>query len=269
MKYRIHYSCISHVGRCRSMNQDNFICEGKYIDDQKKSLEFPLTGTLTSNQPSIIGVFDGLGGEECGEIASFIAAKCAAETTIGSDSLESLLAFCKKANGKICDYAAAHDVFSMGTTAALLVFSSTEIDLCNIGDSKVFHFADNKLEQISKDHYAIAAYGSKPPLSQNLGISPSEMIIEPYAAKGSYNDGDIYLICSDGLTDMVPEEEIRKIISENTLHESTDRLLETALKNGGKDNITIILCRVERERQNLFDRIFRLIDTRFGVGCEE
>lgn len=257
MRYKIHYSCSSHVGKCRSMNQDNFICDGKYMDNNDESSPFSLTGTLASDHPSIIGVFDGMGGEECGEVASYIAAKCASQTSIGEKPLDDLFAFCKKANEKICDYATENDVLAMGTTAALLVFNKTEIALCNIGDSKIFRFADKKLEQISTDHYAVAAHELKPPLSQNLGIPASEMVIEPHVARGQYNNGDLYLICSDGLTDMVAVDVITKILSETQFDKCVNKLQQTALENGGKDNVTIILCKVEREKRSLFDRIFR------------
>ena len=73
----------------------------------------------------------------------------------------------------------------MGTTAAILAFTGNGVTLCNIGDSKIFRFCDGELEQISKDHVTVAAYGVKPPLSQNLGISPTELIIDPYLAQGA------------------------------------------------------------------------------------
>lgn len=257
MSYKIHYSCINHVGKRRSTNQDNFVCDGKYIDAYDEHFTFPLTGTLYSTHPSILGVFDGMGGEECGEIASFIAAKCAAETSLSENPLDCLLAFCRNANEKICDYAADNNVLAMGTTAALLVFDKTEIALCNIGDSKIFRFADKKLKQISTDHYAIATHGIKPPLSQNLGIPSSEMVIEPYIARGWYNDGDLYLICSDGLTDMVAPETISKILLKTDFEKCTNRLQEIALENGGKDNITIILCKLEHEKWSLYKKLFQ------------
>gem|GEM_PF-196015 len=256
--YKIHYSCCSHIGKRRTINQDNFVCDKKYMSPNKEPLIFPLTGTLTNEQTSLIGVFDGMGGEECGEIASLIAAQCAAETITSGETLNDLENFCTTANNKICEYAFQNNVSSMGTTAALLAFSEREIMLCNIGDSKIFRYADKKLEQISVDHYSIAAYGMKPPLSQNLGIPPSEMVIEPHMAKGAYNDEDVYLLCSDGLTDMVAEKDIAQVLSKTSFDECASELLHMALENGGKDNITIILCKVERERQNLFGKLFRL-----------
>lgn len=221
-------------------------------------------GTIYSNKPTLVGIFDGMGGEECGEIASLIAAKCAAETVIENNSIDSLVNYCKNANERICEYAKKNSIWSMGTTAALLAFANTEISLCNIGDSKIFQFIDGKFEQISMDHNISVAPGLKPQLSQNLGIPTSEMIIEPYIAHGEYNDGDVYLICSDGLTDMVTIDEIIDVLKETRFEESVNKLLELALLKGGKDNITIILCKVLRERRSskIIERAHEYINKR-------
>lgn len=248
------YFCSSDIGKCRRINQDNFICDGRFLDENDKMYEYPLTGILSPDTSSMIGVFDGMGGEECGEIASFIAAKCAAGTVIGDDPVEDLLKYCKDANAGICEYAAKNDVGSMGTTAALLVFARSEIALCNIGDSKIFRFADGKLKQLSTDHYAAAPYGQKPPLSQCLGIPETEISIDPYVARGAYNDGDIYIICSDGLTDMVSADDMARIIREAETDSIVNDLLAKALENGGKDNITVIVCCVQREKRGFLSR---------------
>ena len=252
MNYLIRYSCCSHIGKCRRMNQDNFICDGKYMNSSEKIFEFPLEGKFESINSSLVGVFDGLGGEEHGEIASLIAAQCAYELSIGDSPIDNLLEFCRNTNERICKYAIEHDYLSMGTTAAILVFSKKKISLCNIGDTKIFRFAGDTIEQISKDHYVVAVNGRKSYLSQNLGIPDTERIIEPYIAKGIYHDKDVYLLCSDGLTDMVSVEEISKIIKETEFCKCAEKLRDVALYNGGKDNITIILCKIEKKKANLF-----------------
>ena len=254
MHYKIHYSCLSHIGNVRNVNQDNFICDRRYMENDETSIKFPISGTKTSKDVAVFGIFDGMGGEECGEIASYIASKAALDIEIGKDATTALSQFCQKANLDICDYATLHEVSSMGTTAAMLVFTEKEVALCNIGDSKIFRLCDGKLEQISMDHVAIAAFGIKPPLSQNLGIPPNELVIDPYLARGPYNDGDIYLICSDGLTDMVSVEEITEVLNSNSIEGAISTLLDKALAGGGKDNITIILCKIERQSGWLFNR---------------
>ncbi len=254
MIYKVFYSCVSHIGNCREINQDNFFCGGKYLDSCFLPLEFPLTGCITHEKPELLGIFDGMGGEECGEVASLLASREAALAGLSGEPAEDLLKFCHSANAKICDYAERNGVRCMGTTAALLAFTKHGIALCNIGDSRIFRFAEGGLRQISVDHVGVSAYGMKPPLSQNLGIPPSEMVIDPYIARGHYNNGDIYLICSDGLTDMLTTDEITEIL-ERGFNGAAERLLGRALKNGGKDNVTIIVCRVVRERRGLLGHL--------------
>lgn len=247
MRYQIHYTCWSHPGKLRNSNQDNFICDGRYMDMKDSCICFPLHGTKASTSNPVFAVFDGMGGEECGEVAAYIAAKNAASLRINGSTATTLFKFCRKANQDICEYAALHNVSAMGTTAAILAFTNKEITLCNIGDSKIFRFYSGILEQISKDHISVSPYGVKPPLLQNLGIPPDELIIEPYLAHGTYNEGDLYLLCSDGLTDMVSKNEIAALLAANPAEKAASLLFERALVNGGKDNITLILCEIERQ----------------------
>lgn len=245
MPYDIHYYCTSHIGKIRKTNQDNFFCDGIIMQTPDTPLPFPLTGSVSAGANCIFGVFDGMGGEECGDVASYIAAKIARDTLLDSDPAEVLSRYCQEANTAICDYAAANGVGIMGTTAAMLAFTENEIFLCNIGDSKILRFSDGELDQISTDHVAIGVFGRKPPLLQNLGIPPEEMLIDPYLARGDYEAGDIFLISSDGLTDMVSNEEIEEILSGHSLEAAGNLLLDRALANGGKDNVSFILCKIE------------------------
>lgn len=255
MHYEIVYSCISHIGNVRSINQDNFICNGTHMKTEDSEIVFPLSGTVVTKTPTLFGIFDGMGGEECGEIASYIAAKEAAIIPIKKDGVLTLTDYCKQANIKICEYAENNNVSAMGTTAAMLLYSKDEITLCNIGDSKVFRFANDELEQISKDHVVISAFGTKPPLSQNLGIPPDQLLIEPYLSRGRYKNGDKYLICSDGLTDMLTLEEIKELLTSQQVEDSASNLVDRALKNGGKDNVTVILLEI-KQRKNKLMRVF-------------
>lgn len=247
MGYEIRFSCISHIGKLREVNQDNFICDGRYLDSDLEKIDFPLSGVKTAGERSLFGVFDGMGGEECGEVASWIAAKVAAGLELGENPVKDLEALCQKANEQICIYTREHALSCMGTTAAALVFDEQGITLCNIGDSRVYRLHKGILEQISQDHVAVAAFGRKPPLSQHLGIPPEELIIAPYFAKGRYGPEDVYLICSDGLTDMVDLEQIKKALSDHTPEEAAKVLLAQGLDRGGKDNITMVICKIQRQ----------------------
>ncbi|MCD8107922.1 MAG: SpoIIE family protein phosphatase [Oscillospiraceae bacterium] len=253
MRYEIQYFCISHQGNRRPNNQDNFICNNLFKPIDNTFAE-PLIGKTNNDMPRLFGVFDGLGGEACGEIASYIAAETASQFDLSGDIHSRLYDFCIVANDRICQYSEENAVGTMGTTAAMLAFSPDDIYLCNIGDTKIFSFSGKSLEQISVDHVVTSAYGMKPPLSQDLGIPPTEMIIDPYIVKGRYNDGDIYLICSDGLTDMVDVGEIQRVLRKNKPAQALDALLEKALQSGGKDNITMIILKLKRRKAPFWKR---------------
>ncbi len=247
MRYQIKYSCVSHIGNVRAVNQDNFICGGNCLILEDEPVEFPIVGIVQKSFPIVFGIFDGMGGEECGEIASYIAAKEAQTMDFSKKTAEDCLRYCKMANEKICEYIAENKLTAMGTTVAMLLFGKKKITLCNVGDSKVYRFANEKLEQISKDHVMTTVFGRKPPLSQHLGIPSSELIIEPYISQGSYKDGDQYLICSDGLTDMLTDEEIEEILQQGHDQKVVEILRDTALQHGGKDNISIIWLQVKEK----------------------
>lgn len=254
MRYSILYACVSHPGKVRRVNQDNFICNGQYMEPDGNALSFPLRGTCNCAENPLFGVFDGMGGEQCGEVAAEIAARQASNLRVHGDGLDVLAAFCRRANRAICDFSAQNGVTSTGTTAAMLLFMKHKIFLCNIGDSKIFRFRRGQLEQLSMDHLCLAPFGVKPPLSQNLGLPPEEIKIEPYFLKLSYAPDDVYLICSDGLTDMVTNEEIQQVLSSTPVESAAELLLEQALAKGGKDNTTILLCKTEKEPFRLFQR---------------
>lgn len=255
VKYKIRYACASNVGKIRNKNEDNLVYNGMYL--KEGTADFSAKGNFSSDKTALLGVFDGIGGEELGEIASGLAAKEAASVVQMKNPVKQLQELCFRANASICRYASEHGVFAMGTTAAMLGFSEDGIGLCNIGDSKIFHLSGDTLTQISVDHYAAAVYGKKPPLSQNLGIPESECIIDPYLAKGVYKPGDMYLLCTDGLTDMIPVSLIKEILLDTAFDDTVDELIQTALDAGGRDNITIILCKIEEKHSFSLKSIFK------------
>lgn len=260
MSYRISYACISHTGNYRRCNQDNFICDHRYMKSNNNGTPIPLHGHVSCEETPWFGVFDGMGGEEKGEVAAYLAARTAFEmknTDLAKTSILSKMGlyqqkaldqFCREANNRICAYTVEQTIDSMGTTVALLSFAKKEVHLCNIGDSQVFQFRNEHLKQMSKDHVVQTAGSAKSVLYQNLGIPESEMVIEPYLAKEKIKDGDVYLICSDGLTDMLTVEEIEETLCKVKFDDAVSGLLTQALVRGGKDNITLILCKVEKTR---------------------
>jgi len=201
-------------------------------------------GQTNNGRKALFGVFDGMGGEECGEVASYIAAKTMSEMCFFGNPEKEMRKFCRESNRRICRFIEENNLFRSGTTAAVLQFSRRKICLCNIGDSKIYRFSDRKLVQISRDHVVSAVRGGRTSLTQNLGIPEEEMRISPYVISFEYEPDTDYLICSDGLTDMVSTEEIETILSGSNRISAAEALLEAALEHGGRDNVTFILLHI-------------------------
>ena len=257
MKYNIHYVCVTHIGKIRENNQDNFICEKRYQESSSANTEEPIIGVISNYETALLGVFDGMGGEDMGDVASLLAAKCAADFSLGKNTTQDLRKYCMEENDVVCQYAKQHGVSAMGTTAALLLISPSGIGICNIGDSKIYCFEAGKMMQISVDHISASPYGTKAPLYQCLGIDTADFIIDPYISKEKLRNNTKYLICSDGLTDMVSGKEIAAIISENGITDAAQKLLNAALANGGRDNVTILVCQVKRVMNPFFSKLLR------------
>lgn len=246
-RFLIKYCSINLKGGVRKTNQDNFFVQNRYRKSNEPDIDLIYSGEFSSIDNEIIAVYDGMGGEACGEIASLIAAS---ETPryLNLSEENYLLGLCKYLNQKVCDFAKMNNVSSMGSTAAVMRFEKDKIFICNLGDSRIYRIREDGIKQISKDHILTDFCGKKPPITQFLGIPETDMLIEPYLAAGEYIDGDKYLLCSDGLTDMVHEEDIFSIVSKNStnVEAATKELVSKALQNGGVDNITAILCEINK-----------------------
>lgn len=248
MGYEIEYYCVSHIGKLRKNNQDNFYCNGTYMESENNGTQEMLHGVVNASDNSIFGVFDGMGGEQRGEMAAYIAVKSLSEHSFSIPPETFFEQFCTDANREICSYTKENNLFSMGTTMATLLFQKNEVALCNVGDSKIFLLSGTEFQQISFDHVAFSINGKKAPLTQNLGIPENELVISPYIASGEYHNKDVYLICSDGLTDMVDNNRIKELLETTRQEETCNALLHEAIENGGKDNITIVLLYIKRKK---------------------
>ena len=256
MGFFITYTVLCSKGNVRAKNQDNFWCMGKFLNCENDGLAEPIIGMIETKDLPAFAVFDGMGGEQHGEVAAHIAARSfdsAYKACPKNDTKKFLLGACAKMNEAICTLAEEMHIRSTGTTAAILMFGKKEVFICNIGDTRIYQFSTGKLTQITLDHCDSSVMGRKPPLSQNLGIPETEFVITPYLAKGVYGNKDRYLICSDGLTDMVSDKEIGEVILKNSsVSKSAEELLQRALNSGGNDNITVVVCEIRKH--NRFSR---------------
>ncbi|MBZ0134753.1 MAG: Stp1/IreP family PP2C-type Ser/Thr phosphatase [Planctomycetes bacterium] len=212
-------------------------------------------------------VADGMGGHLGGEIASNIAIEAVTEAfkdrpRNGQDERKDaeLLSKCiKSANKEIYRRGNADAALkNMGTTIVAAVLAGDYIVTANVGDSRIYRVRDKKLEQVTEDHSWVGELRKKNLISEEdarshplkniitraLGMEPS---VEVDVKWEKARSGDLYLLCTDGLTDLVPDGEIaEKILSSgDDLDAMARALIETANAAGGTDNITVGLCRVE------------------------
>lgn len=249
---RKHISaCGCNIGRTRNNNEDNFCFNNIVLQAENRGLRDVLFASGTLDKPFCTGIFDGMGGEAFGELASYIAATVLKERStscIGTPE-KTLLDACNEANSLICMEARKRAVSIIGSTMTALWLEKNDAVLLNLGDSKAFLFRDGSLNQISVEHTDRARLEElgitmrKPRLTQHLGINPTDMLLEPAIWRGNTLPGDRFLLCSDGLTDTVFESEIANALL--AISEPSDcvrKLINAAIENGGRDNITVIVC---------------------------
>ena len=199
-----------------------------------------------------VAVMDGMGGESFGECASFAAAESlkSAERRLRSFFVPEkrfLEDTVQRLNEAVVSKTKELQTDHMGSTLAMLYFTRNQVYSCNLGDSRTFRLRDGEFQQLSRDHVERHAHPGeeKARLSQYLGIDPEEYLIEPHIAKGDLKRGDRYLICSDGITDMLSNLEIVGIfLSAEDSEACVQKLIDAALEKGGRDNATAIVCRI-------------------------
>lgn len=225
----------THPGKIRSNNEDNYLLCDSFRKDLKESCSEMLV--KTKKTPQLFAVCDGMGGEEYGEIASLLA--------VQNLKMYNYPALYENARMNIESITVLIDqerlrrnVSDMGCTLAALYIDSGYAVSCNIGDSRVYHMRQNEFVQLSEDH---RGHGNA--LLQYLGVPPEDFIIEPFFHEPvKLKAGDKFLLCSDGITDMIDDNVLCKILNEKIeIKRIVDNLVDTALDKGGKDNITAMV----------------------------
>lgn len=206
---------------------------------------------------------DGMGGAAAGELASKIFADTVLEIFADStdQSEKEILYRVKKAfsfaNEKILDDATQNPNHEgMGCTAELLAFCGDGFALGHVGDSRTYRFRNGQLRQLTQDHTLVQEQIEEGLISsENIRNHPLRNVIlralgqERELAldllRGKILPGDLFLLCSDGLTDMVQDDQIQEILSSDIdIHRKADKLVESAKAAGGKDNITVVLVAI-------------------------
>lgn len=240
MGFDIQYFGMTDTGLKRSNNEDSFVV--------RPDLGF-------------CAVADGMGGAAAGEVASRIFVETAAGAFADVDSAETQAERVKKAfneaNRRILDHVASHPGDEgMGCTAEILAFSGESVVIGHVGDSRTYRLRNGELKQLTLDHSLVQTQ-----IDQGL-ITPEEarkhpmrhMILRAVGTKdpleldvltGKGMPGDIFLLCSDGLSDMIDDNAILLNMNGSTdLRAMVGRLIDAAKAAGGKDNVTVVLAKL-------------------------
>ena len=230
-------------------NEDNFCFNGIGMPEVHDDLEENLTAEVGGQW---VAVFDGIGGLPRGEEASYLAAKTLLDeerpwTEQDEQNYETiLLQMLKKINDNITSWRKDRKITKMGTTMSALKFGQEAIYGLSIGDSRIYRMHDGKLEQLSTDHTFRRPGHMKSALTEYLGKEHQAEFPENSFFCVPYKKGDRYLICSDGLTDMLEESKIKSRM-EQPVEEAVTSLIEETIRMGADDNTTIILAEVQSE----------------------
>lgn len=260
MDYCIEAACGSSIGKVRGNNEDNFLFDGKLLPQENQGQTPPLYLYGEFDADVCMAVFDGMGGGDFGEVASHTAAE-QLKALLEAQPEQAAETFLQEAavrlNRSVWDAQTRLGARRMGSTVAALYFRENQVYACNVGDSRIFGIRGEQLLQISRDHTdeaymkAQGITGRAPRLTQYLGMDPGEVRIEPHITKGQLRTGDIYLICSDGLTDMLDNETICHLLTAGgTAAACAESLIAAALDHGGRDNVTVIVCHIMEQIQS-------------------
>lgn len=252
MRYVIDAACVCNTGKVRKNNEDNFYFNGQCLDLKNNGLAVPIRVGVDLKTGTCYAVFDGLGGECFGECASYAAARQMQKkkrilSDIFNPATKRLERLVEQLNNAVLDAQKEKMTEHMASTMVAFYFTGRHIYSCNVGDSRAFRMRMGELQQMSTDHVesrSVRGCG-KAALTQYLGINTEEMFLEPFISKEEIQSGDMYLLCSDGLTDMLSNAEIVDIMQScASAKYCAQQLLKSALDHGGRDNVTIIVCRV-------------------------
>jgi serine/threonine protein phosphatase PrpC len=205
----------------------------------------------------LVAVADGMGGAPGGEIAA-AAAVALIESAFTGRSIDELEAATRAANRTIWDHAnASQDLEGMGTTiCAAGVTDDSQLVVVHVGDSRAYLLRDGVLQQLTQDHSLTAELVRRGELTESeaavhpqrniitraLGMGPT---VDVDAATHAIKAGDRVLLCTDGLFNELPDEELASMLgTAPDVHAAADTLVERAVENGGRDNITVVVADV-------------------------
>jgi len=233
------YAVASDTGRRRRRNEDNYVVA-----------------------PPLFAVADGMGGAQAGEVASQLAASALeAGDSDGLSGVERIDALIQEANRRIFDRASTDPTASgMGTTMTVALVEGMTVAIGHVGDSRAYLVRGEQMEQLTEDHSLVNELLKTGKLSEEEAqIHPQRSVItravgtDPDVDVDGFSieaeEGDVFLICSDGLSDMVEDEEILELVHghRDDLEKAVKALVAAANRGGGEDNITAVAFQISTE----------------------
>jgi serine/threonine protein phosphatase PrpC len=226
-----HVAVITDTGRRRRRNEDAYVCE-----------------------PPLFAIADGMGGAQAGEVASRLAAAALKESGADTGGEERIYDLIQEANRRVYDRSSTDPSTSgMGTTITVALVENGNVAFGHVGDSRAYLIRDDRMEQITEDHSLVnelmksgklsreeaEAHPQRSVITRALGTDP-DVDVDTFTIEAQ--TGDVFLLCSDGLTDMVSEDEIFEVVDENRADIGTalKTLVKAANRSGGEDNITVV-----------------------------
>ena len=230
---------LSHPGRRRRRNEDAWVCH-----------------------PPLFAVADGMGGARGGEIASRVAATALGEDVDGSGEAR-VVTLIQEANRQVYERAREDsDASGMGTTITVALFEDGIVSIGHVGDSRAYLIRDRNVDQLTEDHSLVAelvrtgrlspeeaeTHPQRSVITRALGTDP-DVDVDVFSVEAK--PGDLFLICSDGLTSMVDDDTILNTVElrRDDLDGVAKELVAAANRSGGEDNITVVFFEVVDETQ--------------------
>ena len=205
---------------------------------------------------AVFAVADGMGGHLAGEVASRMAIEAVQRMARENErpGIAALREAVACAHETILTHAQDHiECAGMGTTLSVLWLGENYAYIAHVGDSRIYRLREGSLTQITQDHSLVEELVRAGLITREQARThPRRSIItralgthgenEPDLLVTDVQDGDVFLLCTDGLTGMVPDDEIERTLRDCGIEAAADRLLALALDAGGRDNVTLILC---------------------------
>src|SRR5215217_4750135 len=241
------------TGRRRRNNEDVYVCK-----------------------PPLFAIADGMGGAQAGEVASGLTAEVLKEYDSSAGAREEQVqALIQEANRRVYVRATEDaELSGMGTTLTLALVTENGVVFGHVGDSRAYLLRDGNLQQVTDDHSLVAeltragklseeeaeSHPQRSVITRALGTDPD---VDGDVFSVETQEGDVFLLCSDGLSDMVDDATIEEILRQyrDDLAEAADELVRAANRSGGEDNITMLIFEITDAAERTQESVLPVVAT--------